>query len=93
LPDKDKVRKRWLRIGLLAAVLGFSLTFLAAWAEPWVSVCNFVISPGAVIVDNWLHISIWQPKFGFLTLTVDTLIYSGVFGLLLWAMRPLWRSH
>jgi hypothetical protein len=84
------MRRQWLIIVLLAVALGLTLTILAARFEPYCPVCNFILFPGAVITDRWLHVDFWQPgpAFALSCFAFDTLIYGGI----IWLLWPIQRK-
>jgi|ERR1700733_11050013 hypothetical protein len=78
------------RYGLVVSV-GLAFTVLAAWAGSRYSLFLAIASPGFVISDRWLHINFWEHSGAdlYVSLAIDTLIYSGVFGLILWSLSVL----
>jgi hypothetical protein len=86
--------KRWLKIGLLIVIAAFAFVMLAALGIKRFPPSRFILWPGAAIADTWLHIDIGQPTFALSLFTIDTLIYSVLFVLFFWVLRPfLRRSH
>ena len=88
---------RWLKIPLLVAVaLAFTLLMIAgAVAKSGLPLavtkfCAYLTWPGVAITAYWLHVRVLGGSYFFpLTVAVNTLIYSVVFGLLLLLVQRL----
>jgi hypothetical protein len=91
------VRNRWLKIPLLvAAAFAFTLLMIAGAVgkaglpRAVTIVCGCITWPGVAITDDWLHVQVLGGAYFFpIALAIDTLIYSVVFGLLLWLVQRL----
>jgi hypothetical protein len=88
---------RWLKIPLLVAVaFAFTLLMIAGAVgksglpRAVTIFCACLMWPGVAITDEWLHVQVLGgPYFFSLSLAFNTLIYSVVFGLILWLVRRL----
>jgi hypothetical protein len=90
--------KRTLTITLVVAA-AFAFTLLMMYVGGWPTgpravsyVCIHLIWPGMAITVDLLHRPLLGDNFFPLTLFFNTLIYSGVFGLLLWLRGRLRKS-
>jgi hypothetical protein len=89
---------RWLKIPLLvAAAFAFTLLMIAGAVGGKFGLpravavfCACLTWPGMTITVDWLHVRVLGGSYFFpLTLAFDTLIYSVVFGLLIWLVQRL----
>ena len=82
---------RWLIVGLVVCV---AVAFTVACTVAGGPVCALLIWPGLAITDHWLvpnplgHLeAAWS-----MSIAINTLIYSGLFGLIVRLLRPfLWE--
>lgn len=91
---------RWLEIMLIVAA-AFSFTLVCmfvggspAATDPMRYLCAHLMGPGMAITVYWLHAKALGEAFGWLSVAVNTLIYSALFGSALGLLRfmPSWRK-
>ena len=104
LQEAECGMKRFVTGGLVvAAAFAFTVLMVAgalagkaglptAVSTPISYLCAYLIWPGMAITVDWLHRPVLGDNFFPLTLTFNTLVYSVVFGLLLWLFRSI-ASH
>jgi len=81
---------RWLIHGI---VVGVALVFTAVCMIAGGTVCAHLMWPGCAVAVYWFHARVLGGTFFPVSLAFNTLIYSAVFGLLLWRLRPiLWKD-